>query len=282
MGKAAAAPTNEAPAQATDPAEEAAQPITLPTRQANAPHVYTAILDVQHMLSKDGIGKDRRNASQGFNFRGVDDVYNQLASMLPQAGLVILPRVINISRETYDKTDGDKTKLLFYTMLTVEYDLVSIVDGTKHTVCVAGEAMDSGDKATNKAMSAAYKYMCFQAFCIPTEGENDADFTTHDNVQRGGQQQQPRQQQSQTNAPRPAAAKPKTEKEKEYITEMKAAETMDQLKATFALAYRAFKPDPDAQIRLKDAYDGEVADFNLPDEPETAGTGAPGASDEQE
>jgi hypothetical protein len=41
-----------------------------------------------------------------------------------------------------------------------------------------GEAMDSADKATNKAMSAAYKYAAFLAFCIPTEGDNDADATT--------------------------------------------------------------------------------------------------------
>ena len=40
--------------------------------------------------------------------------------------------------------------------------------------------MDSGDKATNKAMSAAYKYAALQTFCIPTEGDNDADATTHE------------------------------------------------------------------------------------------------------
>jgi hypothetical protein len=45
--------------------------------------------------------------------------------------------------------------------------------------------MDSGDKATNKAMSASYKYMAMQLFCIPTEGDNDADATTHEVVARG-------------------------------------------------------------------------------------------------
>ena len=40
--------------------------------------------------------------------------------------------------------------------------------------------MDSGDKATNKAMSAAYKYMAFQTFAIPTQGDNDADGQTHE------------------------------------------------------------------------------------------------------
>lgn len=32
--------------------------------------------------------------------------------------------------------------------------------------------MDSGDKSLNKALSAAYKYACFQLFCIPTESES--------------------------------------------------------------------------------------------------------------
>jgi hypothetical protein len=69
--------------------------------------------------------------------------------------------------------------VLFYVVCEVSFDLVSAVDGSRHTVHVIGEAMDSGDKATNKAMSAAYKYMAMQVFCIPTEGDNDADATTH-------------------------------------------------------------------------------------------------------
>jgi hypothetical protein len=63
-----------------------------------------------------------------------------------------------------------------------EFDFVAASDGSKHTVKTYGEAMDSGDKATNKAMSAAYKYAAFQAFCIPTEGDNDADATTPEPV----------------------------------------------------------------------------------------------------
>jgi hypothetical protein len=61
-----------------------------------------------------------------------------------------------------------------------EFDFVCAEDGSKHTVKTFGEAMDSGDKATNKAMSAAYKYAAFQAFAIPTEGDNDADAQTHE------------------------------------------------------------------------------------------------------
>jgi hypothetical protein len=57
---------------------------------------------------------------------------------------------------------------------------VAAEDGSRHTISVVGEAMDSGDKATNKAMSAAFKYACMEVFCIPTEGTPDADQDTHD------------------------------------------------------------------------------------------------------
>ena len=38
--------------------------------------------------------------------------------------------------------------------------------------------MDSGDKASNKAMSSAFKYACFQVFCIATEEMKDPDAET--------------------------------------------------------------------------------------------------------
>lgn len=141
------------------------------------PHVYVAIAEVMGKVAKEGIAKNRNNSQQGYKFRGIDDVYNALSPFLSESKLVILPRVL--SREVTERTTA-KGGVLFYVVLHVEFDLVSGEDGSKHTVCVVGEAMDSGDKATNKAMSAAYKYACMEAFCIPTEGDNDADATTHE------------------------------------------------------------------------------------------------------
>jgi hypothetical protein len=69
---------------------------------------------------------------------------------------------------------------LFVAVVHAEFDFVSTVDGSKHTAATFGEAMDSSDKATNKAMSAAFKYAAFMTFCIPTEGDNDADATSHE------------------------------------------------------------------------------------------------------
>lgn len=147
---------------------------------SDTPKVYHAIAAVQLAMSKEGIAKGRKNQQQGYAFRGIDDVYAALGPHLAANGLCILPRVT--ARETVEKqTKAGGT--LFYTSLTVEFDFVAVADGSKHTVCTIGEAMDSGDKSSNKAMSAAYKYACFLAFAIPTEGDNDADAVTHPPVE---------------------------------------------------------------------------------------------------
>jgi hypothetical protein len=139
--------------------------------------VYEKIASVTAELSKIGISKDSKNQSQGYAFRGIDAVYGALSPLLSKHGLCILPRVTD--RQVIERQNRQGTAL-FYVTLTVEFDFVAAEDGSKHTVITVGEAMDSGDKASNKAMSAAYKYAAFQAFCIPTEGDNDADSQTHE------------------------------------------------------------------------------------------------------
>jgi hypothetical protein len=139
--------------------------------------VYQAINAVQAALSKEGIAKDRNNAAQGYKFRGIDEVYNALSPLLAKNGLCILPRCTE--RVCVERTNAKGTAL-FYVTVRAEFDFVASEDGSRHTVTTYGEAMDSGDKATNKAMSAAYKYAAMQAFSIPTEGDNDADASTHE------------------------------------------------------------------------------------------------------
>jgi hypothetical protein len=139
--------------------------------------VYKAIATVTRALGKAGISKDRKNVQQGYSFRGIDDIYNALSTELATANLCIIPRVIE--REVVERQNKNGGAL-FYVTIRAEYDIVSAIDGSSHTASAYGEAMDSGDKATNKAMSAAYKYMAMQLFCIPTEGDNDADATTHE------------------------------------------------------------------------------------------------------
>lgn len=139
--------------------------------------VYKAIAAVAGDLAKNGIAKKNENKEQRYKFRGIDDVYNAIAPLLSTHGLVILPRFIE---RTTTERSTQKGGVLFYSVVRGEFDFIATEDGSCHTIVTYGEAMDSGDKSTNKAMSAAYKYAAFQAFSIPTEGDNDADATTHD------------------------------------------------------------------------------------------------------
>ena len=140
--------------------------------------VYKAIAAIIGEMSQEGIGKDSVNQQQRWNFRGIDAVYNALAPKLARHELMILPRVLG--RECTDRVTKNGGNM-FYVVVDCEFDFVSAKDGSKHTVRIFGEAMDSGDKATNKAMSIALKYAAFQVFFIPTEvNTQDADANAHE------------------------------------------------------------------------------------------------------
>jgi ERF superfamily len=140
-----------------------------------APDVYRAICEVAKAISRDGVAKSGRNQQQGYSFRGIDEIMNALSPLLADAQLCILPRMLSRTQEERTTTKGG---VLFYVTVHARFAFVSARDGSRHTVVTYGEAMDSADKATNKAMSAAYKYAVMQAFCIPTESMPDADQTT--------------------------------------------------------------------------------------------------------
>lgn len=121
------------------------------------------------------IGKNSRNKQQGFSYRGIDDVYNTLHGILANHGIVTVPEVTHMERQ--ERTTKNGTALL-YSLLTIRYHFFA-EDGSSVTATVVGEGMDSGDKASNKAMSIAHKYALFQVFMIPTEDVVDPDSESH-------------------------------------------------------------------------------------------------------
>ena len=139
--------------------------------------ILKAINKVQAQLAKAGIGKDRKNQAQGYSFRGIDDMYNALSPLLAANGIGVLPAY---SERQVVERESAKGGALFYTTLKGEFTLRSADDASEVKVTTYGEAMDSGDKATNKAMSAALKYAFMQTFTIPTEGDNDSENHTHE------------------------------------------------------------------------------------------------------
>ena len=127
------------------------------------------------MAEIGAIGKDSwNNQGQGFAYRGVDAVMNALNPAMTKYKMFVIPKTLDQRREERHTAKGYN---LLYSICTVEYTFYA-EDGSSVSATVIGEGMDSGDKATNKAMSAAFKYACFQTFCIPTEEMKDPDAET--------------------------------------------------------------------------------------------------------
>ena len=150
------------------------------------PLIYKKIIEV--MSDINAIGKDRRNQQQGFQFRGIDDVMNELHSSLAKCGVFVLPKVLEETRTTGKTSRGGD---MFYTRLKINFGFYA-EDGSHVDAVVIGEAMDTGDKASNKALSIGLKYAMLQVFCIPTEDEKDPDAVSPQPA-AGTMQQQPQQ-----------------------------------------------------------------------------------------
>lgn len=134
--------------------------------------IYQAIINVMGDLG--AIGKEKKNTQQGFMYRGVDDVMNALQPLFKKYGIFIVPEVLEHTREERTTKSGGN---LIYSIMKIRHHFMA-EDGSEVVSTTIGEGMDSADKSSNKAMAIAFKYACFQVFCIPTEEMPDPDANT--------------------------------------------------------------------------------------------------------
>ncbi len=135
----------------------------------NSNQIYALIPLIMRDIG--AIEKGRKNQQQGYQFRGIDDMYVAIQPSLIKHGVFVCPSVTDQKREDRQTKNGGT---LIYTILTVKHTFYA-PDGSSVEVVTVGEAMDSGDKSANKAMSAAMKYALIEVFSIPTEGDNDTE-----------------------------------------------------------------------------------------------------------
>lgn len=135
-------------------------------------NIYEAITAI--MQEGYSIGKNKKNQQQGFMYRGIDDVMNTFQPLMSKYKVFCVPEVIGHEREERQTNKGNN---LIYSILTIRYTFYA-EDGTSVSAVVVGEGMDSGDKASNKALAVGMKYAMFQTFCIPTEEMIDPDSVT--------------------------------------------------------------------------------------------------------
>lgn len=139
-------------------------------------NIYESIAKCMEEIG--AVGKDDVNKQQGFKYRGIDAVMNAINPALVKNRVFIVPEVLEQQRQERTTKNG---AALIYSILRIKYTFFA-EDGTHIEAITVGEGMDSGDKATNKAMAIAFKYACFQVFCIPTEEMKDPDEETPDPV----------------------------------------------------------------------------------------------------
>lgn len=126
------------------------------------------------MKSIGAVKKDAWNDHQKFKFRGIDDLHNACYGPLCEHGVVVLPEVVEAAYEDVKTSTGKPAR---QATLRVRYTFVG-PEGDTLSVTSQGEAMDSADKATSKALAMAFKYALLQTFVLPTEGQDDGDSHT--------------------------------------------------------------------------------------------------------
>lgn len=135
-----------------------------------AGQIYMQLAKV--MAEVGAVGKTRKNPQQGYTFRGIDDVMAHVQDLLAKHCVVCVPRVVEREREMMTTKSGGSMASV---RLLVDHTFFA-EDGSKVVCTTLGEAMDSGDKASNKAMSAALKYALTETLMIPTyEADRDTE-----------------------------------------------------------------------------------------------------------
>jgi hypothetical protein len=243
---------------------------------SDTPRVFAAIGGV--MSDAMPVGKNQQNTQQNYKFRGIDDVMSAMAGPMRKHGVFILPTIAH-----HEQTrDGKMTRVL----ITMRYHVYGPA-GDCLVAEVPGEASDFADKATNKAQSAALKYLLFTLFMLPVDGRSIDDGDRHhpeppaEHVAetRGRQanknqrrQQQPRQQAPQQQARRDYLAEARKANSPEAFAKVRAAATaagapaeyVAQLDAVAQEKRAAAAPQPPASDLTRDANaDADAAEQRL-------------------
>lgn len=141
--------------------------------------IYSKIASI--MKATNAISKGQKNEQQGFLYRGIDDIMNELHKIFAENEVFIIPEIVNfdVQEKISEKTYQGQTRksITYYTRATIKHHFCT-TDGSELCTTTVGEAMDNGDKGMNKAMSIALKYALLQMLLIPTKEDKDEDAHT--------------------------------------------------------------------------------------------------------
>jgi len=140
----------------------------------NNAKIYAAIAAV--MKEVNAITKDQKNEIQRYNYRSIDDVYNELHDIMAKHEVFTTAKVIESKSNTFANNNG---KRAVHVQNRYEFTFHT-TDGSSLSTEAIGESIDTSDKACNKASSMAHKTALLQTFLIPTKEDKDPDKHSHE------------------------------------------------------------------------------------------------------
>jgi hypothetical protein len=129
--------------------------------------IQTALLAAMKEIAARGIAK-MSSANLGgstVKFRGIEIAMNEMSVVLIHCGITVTPEYSELSITERAKAEAGKATRFATIKGTFTF---AAEDGTFVRCTTYGEAMDSGDKATIKAQSVAFRTALFQQFVVPT------------------------------------------------------------------------------------------------------------------
>ncbi len=128
--------------------------------------IYAAMHKIMSEIG--AIGKEGRNEFQKYSFRGISQVVDALQPLLVKHGVIMIPQYGDLCLHPQDKGFTATCKL--------QLGFICVEDGSNMFYASVGQGADSGDKAANKAMTAAFKYaLCHGLGIRENEVGTDAD-----------------------------------------------------------------------------------------------------------
>jgi hypothetical protein len=146
------------------------------TEKANVYEAFAAAMQEVQAVTKDS----RANVGGGYNFRGVDAVMTACGRAFRKTGVFAVPS--NVQILTDERVASKAGGLMHNITLGITWRVYG-PDGSFFEGYSAGESFDSGDKATAKAHSVAYRTFLLQALCLPTD-EPDPDEVAYERAMK--------------------------------------------------------------------------------------------------
>jgi hypothetical protein len=116
------------------------------------------------------------NERNNYSYVTAADLAGAVGDILAELGVVVVPSLESI---TYEAGRNGGAEVSRSAQVVMSYTFTDVDTGDEITAKVAGQGLDSGDKAPYKAMTGALKYALLQSFLLATGDDPEDERVSH-------------------------------------------------------------------------------------------------------